>query len=232
MAKPQVIELKAEERKTGRKPAEALRDAMRIPGILYGPEVDKNISFSIDELEIENILAESKRQIIELKINGETHKTLLKSFDTHPVTDRVIHVDLYALAKDHEVTLSVPINLQGTAVGVTDGGGRVFQPMHILQIRVSPENIPGEYNIDISELQIGDSLHVKDLDLQNITPLDDLNRAIVTIRPPKSEELLTSALTTEELSDEELEALEEGEEAVEGEEATEEEAEESEEETE
>lgn len=224
MAKPDVIALQAEKRETGRKPAQALRDAMKVPGVLYGPEIEENVSFSIDELELEKILSVSKRQILELKVDGESYQTLLKDFDIHPVTDRVIHVDLYALSDEHEVTLSVPLHLEGTAVGVSEGGGRVFQPMHILHVRVNPDQIQGEYRVDISELEIGDSLHVKDLDLEGITPLDELSRTIVTIRPPKSEELLTSALVTEELSEEELEAMEEaeeGEEPVEGEEAEE-----------
>ncbi len=228
MTKPEVIELQAKKRETGRKAAHALRDAMRVPGVMYGPEVDENISFSIDELELEKILSVSKRQIIELNIDGETYKTLLKDYEIHPVTDRAVHVDLYALADDHKVTLNVPIKLEGTAVGVTEGGGRVFQPMHQLRIRVNPDQIPGVYSVDITELEIGDNLHVRDLDLEDIIPLDDLSRTIVTIRPPKAEELLTSTLVTEELSEEELEAMEEaeeGEELAEGEEPAEGEAE-------
>ena len=106
-------------------------------------------------------------------------------------------------------------------MGVRDGGGRIFQPMHILRIKVLPKDIPGDYSVDITDLEIGENLHVRDLELEGITPLDDLSRAIVTIRPPKSEELLTSSLVTEELSDEELEEAAEGEELAEGEEAAE-----------
>lgn len=240
MTSPEVVELEGKERETGRKAADALRDALRVPCVLYGPNVDDNIHFSIDELELEKVLAESKRQIIELKINGETHKTLLKEVEFHPLTDRPIHVDFYVLADDHKVTLSVPIKLQGTPVGVTEGGGRIFQPMHILRIRVTPDLIPGVYTVDISELEIGDSLHVRDLELEGIIPLDDLSRTLVTIRPPKSEALLTSSLITEEPSEEELEEgeemLEEGElpegEEVEGEEGEETEGEDEEESTE
>ena len=221
MITPEVVELKGKKRETGRNAADALRDAKRVPGVMYGPEVDENIHFSIDELELEKILAESKRQILELNIDGETHKTLLKDIEFHPLTDRPVHLDLYALADDRKVTLTVPIKLEGTPVGVTEGGGRIFQPMHILEIRVTPDRIPGAYTVDISELQIGDSLHVRDLELEGIIPLDDLSRTLVTIRPPKSEALLTSSLISEEPSEEEVEegeeALEEGE-VAEGEE--------------
>lgn len=214
MTKPEVITLEGKIRETGRKAADALRDAMRVPCVLYGPEVDENVHFSLDELEFEKILAVSKRQIIEIEIDGETYRTLLKEVEFHPLTDRPVHVDFYVLADDHKVTLSVPIHLEGTPVGVREEGGRIFQPMHILRIRVTPDMIPGVYSVDISELKIGDSLHVRDLELEGIIPLDDLSRTLVTIRPPKSEELLSSSLITEEPSEEELE---EGEEAVEGE---------------
>lgn len=224
MTTPDVIELQGELRETGRKATDALRDSMRVPAVLYGPETEDNVHFSIDELELEKILSVSKRQIIELKIDGESYKTLLKTADFHPISDRPTHVDFYELHEDHKVTLSVPIRITGTPVGVTEGGGRIFQPMHILRIRVFPDRIPGDYTVDIGELEIGDSLHVEDLELEGIVPLDDLGRTIVTIRPPKSEALLTSSLITEEPSEEELEEGEElleGEELPEGEEAPE-----------
>lgn len=221
MTTPEVITLKGEKRETGRKAADALRDSMRVPAVLYGPEINENVHFSVDELQLEKILSVSKRQIIELDIDGTTYKTLLKKAEFHPVTDRPVHFDLYALSDDHKVSLSVPIRLEGTPVGVRDGGGRIFQPLHILRIKVLPKDIPGDYTIDISELEIGDNLHVRDLDLEGIVPLDDVSRAIVTIRPPKSEELLTSSLVTEEPSEEELEEMEEGEELPEGEEPAE-----------
>ncbi|WP_445666719.1 50S ribosomal protein L25 [Fodinibius sp. AD559] len=236
MITPEVVDLEAKKRETGRKAADALRDAMRVPCVMYGPEVEENVHFSIDELEFEKILSESKRQILNITVDGEEYKTLLKDVEFHPLTDRPVHADFYVMDEDHKVTLSVPIKLEGTPVGVTEGGGRIFQPMHILRIRVKPDLIPGAYTVDVSELEIGDSLHVRDLELEGIIPLDDLGRTLVTIRPPKSEALLTSSLITEE-PEEELEegeeALEEGEELAEGEEAEEgEETEGDEEETE
>ena len=235
MITPEVVDLEGKIRETGRKAADALRDAMRVPCVMYGPEVEDNVHFSIDELEFEKILSESKRQILNITVGGEEYKTLLKEVEFHPLTDRPVHADFYVMAEDHKVTLSVPIKLEGTPVGVTEGGGRIFQPMHILRIRVKPDLIPGAYTVDISELEIGDSLHVRDLELEGIIPLDDLGRTLVTIRPPKSEALLTSSLVTEEPAEEELEegeeALEEGEEVAEGEEAEEGEETEGDEET-
>jgi len=154
-----------------------------------------------------------------MEAGGNTYRTLLKRVEFHPVTDRVLHADFYGLSDEHKVTLKVPIRLTGTAKGVTDGGGRVFQPLHIVRLKTLPKDIVAEYTLDITPLGIGDSLHISDLDLGDITPIDDLSKTIVTIRPPKSEELLEAITTTAE----EEEEAEEGEEAevAEGEEAPE-----------
>jgi len=222
MTKPNVVNLEAKERETGRKNADKLREEERIPAVVYGPTLEENFAISIDEIELEKILSVSRTQIIELEFeNGDTHRALLKDVSFHPVTDRVLHADFYALSEDHEVTLKIPIRLTGTAIGVTDGGGRVFQPMHIVRIKTLPSQIQPEYTLDITPLTIGDSLHVSDLELGDVTPLDDLSRTIVTIRPPKSEELLEATLATAEPEEEAEEGeLAEGEEpeAAEGEE--------------
>lgn len=224
MTTPEVITLTGEKRKPGRKVADALRDSLRVPAVVYGPTLEENIHFSIDELELEKVLSVSKRQIIELEIDGTSYRSLLKTAEFHPVTDRAIHADFYVMDKDHKVTLSVPLRLTGTATGVSEGGGRIFQPMHILRIRTYPDKIPGDFTLDVTDLDIGDSFHVSDLDLEGIEALDDESRTIVTVVPPKSEALLTSDLaTTVEVPEEELEA--EGEEPVEGEEPTEDEEE-------
>jgi len=219
MNKPEVIELEAQVRDTGKKAVKKLRDDLRVPAVLYGPDVNENIHFSVDELELEKILSVSRTQLQKLTVDGEKYQTLLKQVDFHPVTDRPLHADFYALSEDHKVTLRVPIHLEGVAQGVTEGGGRVFQPMHILRIRVLPENIPADYVLDITELAIGDSLHVRDLELEGIEPLDDLSRTIVTIRPPKSEAMLKAMIEPEAAEEEEVAEgeLAEGEEPVEGE---------------
>ena len=74
--------------------------------------------------------------------------------------------------------------------GVVENGGRVFKPMNFVRIRVLPADIPAEFEIDISPLEIGQSFHISDLDLEGIIPLDDLSRTIVTIRPPKGADFL------------------------------------------
>ena len=187
MAKPEYVKLEGKPREINKKVNRELRAAKRVPAVLYGPEVQENQHFSIDELALEKILSRAQTKVQELTIDGKVFKTLLKRTEFDPVTDRPIHADFYVLSDIHQVTLRVPIGIKGHARGVVEGGGRLFQPMKYLRIRVLPENIVAEFQVDVTPLKIGQSFHVSDLELDGIIPLDSLNRTIVTIRPPKGQ---------------------------------------------
>ena len=187
MAKPEYVKLEGTPRETSRQENRELRASKRVPAVLYGPEVKENIHFSVDELALEKILSRAQTKVQELTIDGKVYKTLLKRTEFDPVTDRPIHADFYVLSNNHKVTLRVPIGIRGAARGVVEGGGRLFQPMKFLRIRVLPENIVAEFEVDVTPLKIGHSFHVSDLELDGIVPLDSLNRTIVTIRPPKGQ---------------------------------------------
>lgn len=223
MAYPELIKIEGTPRELTKKANRALREEKRVPAVLYGPEVEENIHFSVDELELEKILRRAQTKLQELTVDGKVYNTLLKRMEFDPVTDRPIHADFYVLSDNHKVTLRVPVRIKGTARGVVEGGGRMFQPMKFVRIRVLPKYIVSEFEVDITDLNIGNSFHVGDLELEGIVPLDALSRTIATIRPPKG------ALVSEVLDGEDGEATEEGAEGAsegegseEGEESTEE----------
>lgn len=223
MIKPEIVKLEGVKRETGKGSSVKLRNENRVPAVLYGPKIDENIHLHVDELELEKILSRSQTKLQDLTVDGTTYRTLLKRVEFDPVTDRPQHVDFYLLEDGLQVSLRIPIRLKGAAKGVVDGGGRVFQPMRIVRVKAIPEAIPAQFDVDISPLEIGDSFHVSELDMEGITLLDDPARTIVTISPPKSEALFTT--TTPDVGDEELdEETEEGVEEAEGAEGTEEEA--------
>lgn len=225
MNQPELYQLEGEKRELGSKVSESLRENLRIPAVLYGPKVEENVHFSISEVDLEKILSVSQTKLQTLTVDGKEYKTLLKNVEFDPVTDRALHADFYVLDDETPVKLKVPIRLKGVAIGVRDGGGRVFQPMRIVRIKVMPDKIPASFELDITDLEIGDSLHVSELDMEGIDPLDDPRRTIVTIAPPKSESLFTTSLVSEEEELAEGEEPEEGEELAEGEEGVEGEAE-------
>lgn len=206
MIKPEVVKLEGQTRDIGKKSAKNLRDESLIPSVMYGPDIKENLHFSVDELELEKILRSSRTTIQEITIGDQTIRTLVKRVEFDPVSDRPLHVDFYALKDKHAVTLNVPVRLRGTAAGVREGGGRVFQPLRIIRVHVLPDKIPSLFEVDITNMEIGDSIHVSELEMEGIIPLDDPARTIVTISPPKSEELFK---TPEPEVDEELEEGEE-----------------------
>ncbi len=229
MAKAEFKKLDAAQRELDKKVNRQLRENKKVPAVVYGPEVKENLHVSVDELELEKILRSHQTKLVELEIDGTVHQTLLKRVEFDPVTDRPVHVDFYVLSDNHKLTLRIPVSITGNSRGVVENGGRLFQPMKVVRVRVLPKFIPSEFVVDVSDLKIGDSFHVGELDLDGITPIDAEGRTIVTIRPPKGEAFLdmleAAAPDTE---DEEGDTDEEGEtsEGAEGEGSEEEKTEE------
>lgn len=182
---------------------------MMVPAVAYGPKIKKNLHVYLPELELEKVLRTNKKVIIKLVHGGKEYNTLLQKVEYDPVTDRPIHVDLFALEEKTQVTLTIPIRLTGTPQGVTEGGGRLYQPLRSLQVKCFPKDIPAEIVLDVSELTIGDTIDVSSIDVEGIEPLRASFRTIAVIRPPKGG-------LAELLGLEEEEETEEGEEEAEG----------------
>ncbi|TVQ67825.1 MAG: 50S ribosomal protein L25 [Balneolaceae bacterium] len=215
MKQPELYDLKGELRESGRRHLSGLRKDLKVPCVMYGPKVKENVHFTIMESDLEKILSVSQTKLQNLSIDGKEYKTLLKKVEYDPVSDRPLHADFYLLDEKTPVKLRVPVRLTGIAKGVRDAGGRVLQPLRIVNIKVLPDKIPALFLLDISNLGIGDSLTIGDLDMEGINTLDDARRTIVTIVPPKSE----SAFTSSALDDDDELGLEEAEEGAEGVEA-------------
>lgn len=161
----------------------SLRTNGSIPGIYYG-HGEENILFSATQLDMRSIIFTSDTHIIELKLNnGVTKRCVLRDVQFDPVTDKAIHVDFQGIKEDEELKISIPIILKGSAQGVKDGG-MLQHNMHSLHISCLPKYIPEHIEVDISNLMVNDSIHVSDLNLQNITILDNLKNNIVGVVPP------------------------------------------------
>ncbi|MDR9387436.1 MAG: 50S ribosomal protein L25 [Balneolaceae bacterium] len=185
MTPPEVTKLEGIKRELGRKSASDLRASRRVPAVLYGPNVTDNIHFSVDEIALEKILSVPTTKLQDIAIDGQNYRTLLKNVEFDPITDRPLHADFYVLSDSHPVSLRVPIRLIGTPRGVLEGGGRLFQPLKIMRIKVLPDKIPADFSLDVSNLKIGDTMRVSDVEMDGIIPLDATTRTIVVIRPPK-----------------------------------------------
>jgi large subunit ribosomal protein L25 len=200
-------ELKATTRvDIGKANVRRLRRTGFVPCTIYGVE-DKSVSLTINRKELEKLLSEA-HSVIKLTNDGNEQRCVIKEIQYHPVKGDIIHLDLQRIKAGQEIQLSVPIKFVGEAPGVKVGG--VFQTIRAeLDISTLPKYLPNEIEIDISTMELGDSMHISDLKLENITINHDLDSSICSIvLPKKVEEPIAEEEEGEELEVEEEEAAE------------------------
>lgn len=171
---------------TGKGAARRIRRSGLIPGVVYGRGNDPK-SIKVDPLDLEKLL--QSNAIFDLTFVGEGSSdeeatVIIKDYQKDVIKRNLLHVDFQFISMDEKITVSVPMHLEGEAVGVRDGG--VLQ--HLLreiEIDVLPAEIPEEITIDISELEVGESLSVADLELsESVDLVTDSDEVIVTVVTP------------------------------------------------
>src|SRR5690554_5759504 len=182
-----VITLNAQPRTLGSSAARAARRAGEVPCVLYGPNQEP-VHFQVSVLDLRPLIYTAESHRVSVTVEGESYDCITRHVDFDPITDVPAHVDFYALTAGQEVTLTVPVALVGDAAGVR-AGGILSQILNELEIRCLPKDIPNQIELDISELEVGDSRHVSDLTVENVTILTDDSRTVVTITAPVAEEV-------------------------------------------
>lgn len=172
--------------KSGKGVAHRLRSAGFIPGVFYlGGEVNQPIELSAHELQL---ALKKKPKLLLLKLNdGSQHECVVRELQMDPVTGKYLHVDLLGIVRGKKMTVKVKIELRGTPVGVRVQGGVLQQSVHSVNIECLPKDIPENITIDISELKVGSSVHVRDLPQEIYRILDDPDVTIATVLAPRIE---------------------------------------------
>jgi large subunit ribosomal protein L25 len=181
--------------KRGKGVARKLRAAGRIPGICYRRNAE-SVAVSLDPRELDLLLRKASAGIntlIDLKVTGggdfDGRQVLVKELQRDPITGAYLHADLYAVDLQQSIHVSVPVHLKGTAVGVTLGGGILDQATRELDVECLPNAIPEEFAVDVSQLEVGDSIHVRDLEVpEGIEILNDPDVSIVSVVAPSVSE--------------------------------------------
>lgn len=156
-----------------------------VPGIFYTKGVEP-IPVSVSEKELKPIVFTSETHIINLKIdNGEEYKSILKNVQFDPVTDRVVHFDFLGISADQEIEIDVPIMFEGQAKGVKEGG-IVQQTLHKVTVSCLPADIPQHISINVANLALGDSIHVRDLVIDKVKFLQNPDVIIVSVVVPRA----------------------------------------------
>lgn len=190
----ELIELKTNIRTTtGNGPARRLRQEGQIPAVLYGPRTEPALLFvNISDLNLVLKKGRVGQILLNLVIHhdGETstRTVMVKELQTHPVSRNFLHVDFYEITMDRKIRVKVPVITTGKSKGVEIGG--ILQTIRReLEVQCFPLDVPESIEVDITDLDMGDSIHVVDIPRQSeIEFLDDENFTVVTIVSPKIEE--------------------------------------------
>jgi large subunit ribosomal protein L25 len=171
---------------TGKGVARKLRAQHSIPGVLYGHHREPQ-PLVLDARELDRLVEHyaTETTVVELGLDGQSVRTLIREIQRHPVKRTVLHVDFQALVAGEKVTVDVPIVLIGTPAGVRIGGV-LDQVMRELTVEVDPSNIPNHIDVDVSGLELAESIHVSDLKLpEGVTVLDEPDTTVCVVAPPR-----------------------------------------------
>jgi large subunit ribosomal protein L25 len=198
------ITLSANKREIVRKSTnKQLRKNGRIPGIYYHKS-DDPVAIEVNESTLKPIVFTSETHIISLAIEGgKDLPCILKNVQLDPVTEKIVHFDLQGISRDERIEIEVPILYTGNPVGIKQGG-ILQQVIHKLHVECLPVNIPEHVEVNIDNLDIGDSIHVSHLSLENIKILNTPESVLVTVVPPKIEKEPTPVVEGEEVTEPEV----------------------------
>ena len=171
--------------KTGKEISKKLRKQGLIPAIVYGPRFQP-LPIAVKFNELESILIKHKGETLLFNLeltDGEPSKiqAILKDYQTHPITDKIIHIDFLAIHEEETITLDIPLEFLGKPVGISKGGILEIL-LHELTIECLPSNIPDKIYVDINNLDVGDVLHVKDIKVpEGVKVINDPEETVLTI---------------------------------------------------
>lgn len=187
---------------SGKKVARRLRYRGQLPAVVYGEGV-ASVACSVDQRMLINLLrSHGRNAIISLSAGDTSQSTIIKDIQYHPVSDEILHVDFHRIDLTRKIVVEVPIHAMGSAVGVRIGEGILEQMLHEIEIECLPTEIPDHIEIDVSDLDIGDSLHVSDIVVQSddFSIVTDSDRTVFAVAAPT----LIIEEEAEDVEDEEL----------------------------
>ncbi|MEO6778461.1 MAG: 50S ribosomal protein L25 [Gemmatimonadaceae bacterium] len=173
---------------TGKGNARSLRRDGQVPAVIYG-HARESTSLTISARDLDKLLSRisADNTVVEIAVEGATSRALIREIQRHPFKRQILHVDFQELVAGEKMTVRVPVRLIGTPAGVRLGGGIVDHTLRELTISVDPAQMPSQIEIDITDMELGDSIHVSTVRVPaGVTVLDDANAAVVVIATPRA----------------------------------------------
>lgn len=180
----------------GKKDAKKHRRDGNVPCVMYGGK--EQIHFAIDEKSVMKIFKTPEVYMIKLNLGGAEYDAIIQDVQFHPVTDRILHVDFLEAVANKQVVIAIPVHLHGTPSGVLKGG-RLLKKSRKVTIKAQVKDLPDAVEIDISNLEIGDSVKISDLKADKVTFLEPPTNIVVGVRTARAvvEEVSPTAAAAE-----------------------------------
>jgi large subunit ribosomal protein L25 len=195
------ITIKGSKRESvGKVATKALRNAGRVPCVLYGG--GEPLHFSAPELDFSKLVYTPNAHTVEIILGDDSKiNAILQDIQFHPLTDKILHADFYQLFDDKEISMNIPVKLEGSAPGVIISGGVLSRNKRKLRVKALPANLPDFITIDISKLELGNKIYTESLQNDSYSILHPDNTVVCQVRTSRA------SIVEEEVS-EELEGAE------------------------
>lgn len=167
----------------GKKDAKALRNAGLVPCVLYGGK--EQIHFSVPKTEFKPLIYTPGVAFVDITIDGKNFKAVLQEVQYHPVSDNIYHVDFKELVDGNKIVMAIPVKTTGLSKGVTLGG-KLVAKLRKMSVRALPQHMPEEITLDVSNLDMAQSIKVKDINIENLELLDASNSVVITVRATRA----------------------------------------------
>jgi len=163
----------------GKKDAKKMRNAGLIPSVVYGGK--EQLHIAIPEKDFKHLVFSPEIAFVKIAVDGKEFSAILQDIQYHPVSDNILHADFLELIEGKEIVMGVPVNTTGTAPGIL-AGGKLQTKIRKLKLKALPENMPESITIDISELNIGQGVKVKEIEVENAALLNAPNAVVVAVK--------------------------------------------------
>ena len=174
------LEIKAVKRDDfGKKAAKAYRREGLIPCIIYGN--GEEVAFTVDTKAVKPLIYSPNSYVVEIEIDGKVEKAVMREVQFHPVREQILHIDFYRVDENKPVAIAVPVRLTGNAEGVKIGG-KLQLSARKLTVKALVEYIPDEIIVDVTPLQVGQTIFVGDLKHENLTFVTPATTAVCAVR--------------------------------------------------
>jgi len=167
----------------GKTNTRALRNQGNVPCVLYGGE--KQVTFYAHENDFRKLVYTPDTFIVELSIDGAVTKAIMQDIQFHPVTDKILHIDFLEVFDNKAITVSIPVNLNGTAIGVKNGGNLMFRRSKIIT-KGLVANLPNSIELNIEHLNIGMFTYIKDITIEGCELVAPGNSVVVGVKTART----------------------------------------------